>query len=569
MNKKLISIMLALMLMISCNAYGYELFNASDWAKSEFSEAVGYGLIPESILLNDYTNEITRLEFCNLIVSCYKKLVNEGDVPKIMSYTFMDIYDQNVEIAHALGIVSGMGDGQFMPYEAITREQVSKMMSVMISLIDKSNATGSDITIFSDAFEVSEWAIPYVHHMVSGGYMNGVSGDTFAPKGNLTIEMAVAIAKRAFVKLKPSGLQPSYINVKTSLPERIESGSLRVEWEASGFLADSESFTVGIYGQSMINSSYSLRENALTFASSVKENSAELSVTESMEGMEAFLIVSKNGVFSEPVKFLIGKPNIYIKNKAFHQSFEPLNVVEWHGVSSAADYEIEIIEDRDSYNPNVLPRSPYYFKTGGETYFNLDFQPNRLYTIKIYAIAAEGYKLPYYDELTKYVYPDYEQKNREKIYSLETKEQADAAMQTITVNVWKVDKNGAKYASKATLTVHSEIADVTYRVFEEIFNGAEKFPIKSVGAYAWRAPMSSGRLSEHNYGTAIDINPDENFCVYSNGTTVGKYWKPYEDQYSITPYGDVISAFERNGFTWGGDAWSNPYDYMHFSYFGT
>jgi hypothetical protein len=81
--------------------------------------------------------------------------------------------------------------------------------------------------------------------------------------------------------------------------------------------------------------------------------------------------------------------------------------------------------------------------------------------------------------------------------------------------------------------------------------------------------MSSGRLSEHNYGTAIDINSNENYCLYTNGTTVGSFWKPYENQYSITPYGDVITAFERRGFTWGGDAWNNPKDYMHFSYFGT
>ena len=30
--------------------------------------------------------------------------------------------------------------------------------------------------------------------------------------------------------------------------------------------------------------------------------------------------------------------------------------------------------------------------------------------------------------------------------------------------------------------------------------------------------------------------------------------------------GFKTKAFEKYGFTWGGDAWSNPKDYMNFSY---
>ena len=108
------------------------------------------------------------------------------------------------------------------------------------------------------------------------------------------------------------------------------------------------------------------------------------------------------------------------------------------------------------------------------------------------------------------------------------------------------------------------IADSVKAVFEEIYEGDEKFPIKDLGAYAWR-----GGTTEHNSGTAIDINYNENYCLYKDGSSVGSHWKPYEDEYSITPYGDVIRAFEKYGFTWGGDAWSNPKDYMHFSYLGT
>ena len=88
--------------------------------------------------------------------------------------------------------------------------------------------------------------------------------------------------------------------------------------------------------------------------------------------------------------------------------------------------------------------------------------------------------------------------------------------------------------------------------------------IKDIGGYNFR-----GGTTEHNGGTAIDINSNENYCIYSNGTVVGSHWLPYEDPYSITPYGSVVRAFEKYGFTWGGDAWNSTKDYMHFSYLGT
>lgn len=155
-------------------------------------------------------------------------------------------------------------------------------------------------------------------------------------------------------------------------------------------------------------------------------------------------------------------------------------------------------------------------------------------------------------------------------YGYATKEQAEANMTQITVPVWKAAKNGGKVQGKATLTVHKNLADTYKSVFQEIFNGPEKFPIKDVGVYSWRSNVNS----EHRQGTAIDINASENMHAlidYEGNVTkllVGNYWKPYEDQYSLTEDGDVVRAFKNHGFAWGGDAWSMSRDYMHFSYFG-
>lgn len=150
------------------------------------------------------------------------------------------------------------------------------------------------------------------------------------------------------------------------------------------------------------------------------------------------------------------------------------------------------------------------------------------------------------------------------VYS--SKAQADANMRTITVSVWSIGADGAKYPNRMSLTVNKAIADEVQQIFAEIFAGAEKFPIKSLGGYNWRS-TATGTRSQHSYGTCIDINPDENYCIYNSGTRIGKLWKPHENPYSITPDGDVVRVFKSHGWTWGGE-WNSVKDYMHFSYLG-
>lgn len=149
-----------------------------------------------------------------------------------------------------------------------------------------------------------------------------------------------------------------------------------------------------------------------------------------------------------------------------------------------------------------------------------------------------------------------------------TQEEAEAAMETIEVPVWQLQENGEKRGTKLSLTVHAALAPAVLEIFQEIYDGDERFPIKNVGGYSWRASDKS----EHRWGTAIDINWEENFEAEfgEDGeliATVGSYWLPGQDPYSIPEDGDVVTAFQRHGFTWGG-TWNSKRDYMHFSYFG-
>ena len=131
----------------------------------------------------------------------------------------------------------------------------------------------------------------------------------------------------------------------------------------------------------------------------------------------------------------------------------------------------------------------------------------------------------------------------------------------VEVPVWNL-KNGKKVSSKARIQVLNLLADEVKEIFTEIYNGPEKFPIKSVGGYNWR---QNGIESLHSLGRAIDINPDENPQISADGEVlVGKKWEPGINPYSITPDGDVVKAFSKKGWTWG--AGFSRADYMHFDF---
>ena len=152
-----------------------------------------------------------------------------------------------------------------------------------------------------------------------------------------------------------------------------------------------------------------------------------------------------------------------------------------------------------------------------------------------------------------------------------TQAEAEANMVDITVKVWSLLSSGQKTPATRTFKVHKAIADEVHAVFDEIFEGDEKFPIKDAGGYSWR----TSTRSEHRQGTAIDLNYMENMecTIDQNGkvikVTTGSHWTPILDPYSIPAGGDVVRAFAAHGFAWGGDAWTSKQDYMHFSYFGT
>lgn len=95
--------------------------------------------------------------------------------------------------------------------------------------------------------------------------------------------------------------------------------------------------------------------------------------------------------------------------------------------------------------------------------------------------------------------------------------------------------------------------------------------VNNTSAFCYRAVTGGSSLSNHAYGRAIDLNPQQNpYVSYRSGSPSWSHENAndYIDRSTGLPHvithDDVAyQIFTKYGFTWGGD-WSTIKDYQHF-----
>ncbi len=473
MKKIIYTLILALVFSIGCNV-NLCFASASSWAKDDIEQLNQMNLIPEIMKNAEYTESVTRIEFCHLAMNMYKKLSGDENMP-LGSSGFLDTYDIVASAANDLGIMKGYENGCFYPQNNITRQEMAAVICRELNLCNiNTDVSSSALPGFSDSKEISSWAYDSLAFCVQNNIIKGTSQNEISPLANTSREQAMVIINRCINNFFGKN-QLSYDN-------------LGCDVSGDGQL--------------------------------VKYENRALTVTwNSVPGTYVYDI------------------NLFLSSDNFWYSNSDTYVQTLYAAQPSATFK--------------------NMRAGKLYYITVDAKNENGSVICSYSIYAHPKAMYSLEEKEKIVFPNGE---------ITGKAEADGQMQTITVNAWKINSSGVKYPSTLTLSVHKNIAQVTKMAFEEIFNGEEKFPFKDAGAYSWRDSMSSGRYSHHNFGTAIDLNYNENYCLYKNGSFIGLYWKPNEDIYSISPNGEVVSIFAKYGFVWGGDEWSNPKDYMHFSY---
>jgi hypothetical protein len=85
----------------------------------------------------------------------------------------------------------------------------------------------------------------------------------------------------------------------------------------------------------------------------------------------------------------------------------------------------------------------------------------------------------------------------------------------------------------------------------------------NTSSFNYREVTGGGRLSNHAYGRAVDINTF--FNPYVKGSIVLPRGATYDPKVAgtFTAESRLVREFLRLGWAWGGN-WTSPRDYQHF-----
>jgi hypothetical protein len=175
----------------------------SSWAKAEIDKAIETNILPERIQ-GDYRSNITREEFSEVAVNLYESLSGKEGILQEEN-PFTDTQNAKVMIASNLGIVRGIGDGKFAPYESITRQEISVMFYRTLQAA-KPEYSYSNLHnyLFADNDMISSWAREAVGYLYGIEVINGVGDNLFNPRGNMSREEAIVVVKRMYDKVLAS-----------------------------------------------------------------------------------------------------------------------------------------------------------------------------------------------------------------------------------------------------------------------------------------------------------------------------------------------------------------------------
>ena len=180
---------------------------ASGWAQAEVKAAIIAELVPSDLQRN-YTEAITRVDFCRLMVTLVERATgmraDEYRVSKGLpeSAGFDDTNSAEVREANALGIVNGRKTGVFDPNGLITRREAAAMLARTAKLLGF--ATGTELS-FTDTDGQPDWAaegIAFVSGLADAQsgtpVMQGTGNGAFSPFKTYTIQQAILTALRLF-----------------------------------------------------------------------------------------------------------------------------------------------------------------------------------------------------------------------------------------------------------------------------------------------------------------------------------------------------------------------------------
>ena len=165
-------------------ATDFKDYDRTAWYAEAVSAAVDNGLLyGKSATVIDPNGDMTRAEMAAIInrsFGCYAK----ADISKYKDVSKDKWYFEDVAMAVQMGTYNGRSNSSMAPDAPITRQEAMTVVARALEL-DYDSYSKAELTQFSDAGKVSNWAMPYVRAMVGADYIHG-RGKVLAPQDNIT-----------------------------------------------------------------------------------------------------------------------------------------------------------------------------------------------------------------------------------------------------------------------------------------------------------------------------------------------------------------------------------------------
>ena len=147
-------------------------FDKSAWYAEAVSAAVDNGLLyGKSATVIDPNGDMTRAEMAAIInrsFGCYKA----ADISQYKDVAKSKWYYKDVAMAVQMGTYNGRSASSMAPDAPISRQEAMTVVARALEL-DYDSYSKTDLSVFSDRSEISNWALPYVRAMIGADYIHG------------------------------------------------------------------------------------------------------------------------------------------------------------------------------------------------------------------------------------------------------------------------------------------------------------------------------------------------------------------------------------------------------------
>ena len=153
-------------------ATDFKDYDAKSWYAEAVSAAVDNGLLyGKSSTIIDPNGDMTRAEMAAIInrsFGCYKA----ADISQYKDVAKSKWYYKDVAMAVQMGTYNGRSASSMAPDAPISRQEAMTVVARALEL-DYDSYSKTDLSVFSDRSEISNWALPYVRAMVGADYIHG------------------------------------------------------------------------------------------------------------------------------------------------------------------------------------------------------------------------------------------------------------------------------------------------------------------------------------------------------------------------------------------------------------